>query len=106
MDANEYCSDALAYNPDGDGYVHNSWYFDDFGGTSGSTPIVAGTAVLLYEMYQDDYFGNNPDGSFPYSSTAKAMLIADAYQYPLTAADRDMQGWGVPDIQNTYDFIF
>ena len=78
-------------------------YYDDFGGTSGATPTVAGSAVLLYDMYQDDFFGNNPSGDWPYSNTIKAMLIADAYQYDLADATRNEQGWGTPDMEYTYN---
>jgi hypothetical protein len=56
-------------------------YTSSFGGTSGATPIVAGGAGLVYEMYIQNHFDNNPQGEIPHASTVKALLIADAYQY-------------------------
>jgi len=107
-DAVQYCQDAVdsGYNPAGDGYEPGSEYWDSFGGTSGSTPVVAGSAILAYEMYRENHFDNNPGGDWPYSSTIKALLIADAYQYPLTgtfSATRNEQGWGTPDTEYMYD---
>jgi hypothetical protein len=79
-------------------------YYDDMGGTSGATPVVAGSVGLLYQMYSEDHFGNNPEGNQPHASTVKAMLIADAYQYDLTTqATRYQQGWGGVDIGNVHD---
>lgn len=86
------------------GYVSGA-YYDNFGGTSGATPMVAGQVGLAYEMFMENYFGNNPGGSRPYASTVKALMIADAYQYPnfLSDADRHEQGWGSADIENVYN---
>ncbi|MBU4032959.1 MAG: S8 family serine peptidase, partial [Candidatus Thermoplasmatota archaeon] len=89
----------------GAGYTGTN-YYDDFGGTSGATPTVAGMSGLAYEMYQENYFDNNPTGEWPYSSTIKALMIADAYQYPMTGGNlitRNVQGWGSPDMQNMYN---
>ena len=88
-----------------DGYVSGD-YWDDMGGTSGATPEVAGSALLAYEMYQENYFDNNPTNEIPYSSTIKALMIANAHQYPLTgtySATRTCQGWGTPDMEYMYD---
>jgi serine protease AprX len=80
-------------------------YYDNFGGTSGATPTVAGCAVQAYEMYQENYFDNNPTLAIPYSDTIKALMIADAYQYPIgvNAITRSVEGWGAPDMENMYN---
>jgi len=54
-------------------------------------------------MYKENFFGNNPNGSLPHAATVKAILIANAYQYEFTQADRYEQGWGLVDIGNVYD---
>ncbi len=91
---------------DGDGqpgYAMGN-YFDGMGGTSGATPVVAGSVGLVYQMYKENHFGNNPTGEQPHAATVKAILIADAYQYNLTTqATRYQQGWGGVDIGNVYD---
>jgi len=83
-------------------------YTSTFGGTSGATPTIAGSTGLTYDMYKDNYFDNNPLHSLPYSCTVKALMIADAQQYPLTdpptnMITRDIQGWGTPDMENMYN---
>jgi uncharacterized membrane protein len=85
-----------------DGYATGN-YYSNMGGTSGATPIAAGATGLVYEMYQDNFFGNNPSNSTPHAATVKALLIADAYQYDFTQANRYQQGWGLVDVQNVYD---
>ncbi|UCF08918.1 MAG: S8 family serine peptidase, partial [Thermoplasmata archaeon] len=77
-------------------------YYPDFGGTSCATPVVAGAVGLLYQMYKENHFGNNPEGDIPHASTVKAILIADAYQYDFSQANRYQQGWGGVDIANVY----
>ena len=87
------------------GYVGDD-YFYGFGGTSGACPTVAGCSGLTYEMYQENYFNNNPEGVWPYSCTVKALMIADAAQYEMTGPNqitRNVQGWGRPDMENMYD---
>ncbi|MCK4224970.1 MAG: S8 family serine peptidase [candidate division Zixibacteria bacterium] len=74
-----------------------------FGGTSAATAVVAGAAGILYQMYQENLFGNNPSGDTPHASTVKALLIVDAYQYEFAQATRYQQGWGLPDLQKTLD---
>ncbi len=80
-------------------------YYDDFGGTSGATPSVAGCSGLTYEMYRENFFGNNPGGAWPYSCTVKALMIADAHQYMIgiNSIDRNVEGWGTPDMENMYN---
>ncbi|MCK5397720.1 MAG: S8 family serine peptidase, partial [Thermoplasmata archaeon] len=61
-------------------------YYDNFGGTSGATPIIAGSATIVYDMWQADFFDTNPTNQLPYSSTVKAILVANAFQYDLSDA--------------------
>jgi serine protease AprX len=72
-----------------------------FGTTSGATAVVAGAVGIVYQMYKENLFGNNPSGAIPHASTVKAILMADAYQYEFSQATRYQQGWGVPDLKNT-----
>ncbi|MCH2100761.1 MAG: S8 family serine peptidase [Planctomycetes bacterium] len=80
-----------------------------FGGTSGATPIVSGHFALFYEMWHNGYF-NNPTAatvfdSRPHSTTARAIMMNTAWQYPDTQDDitRTRQGWGRPDLREMYD---
>ncbi len=89
-------------------------YTDNFGGTSGATPIIAGHFGLFYQMWSDGIFGNevNPGGTVfenrPHMTTAKAMMINTADQYPFNGTSHDKtrmhQGWGMPSVKNLYDF--
>ena len=86
-----------------------SGYTNTFGGTSGATPTIAGSSGLAYDMYQANYFGNNQLHAWPYSCTIKALMIADAQQYPIdnsgvgSRITRNVQGWGTPDMENMYN---
>ena len=73
-------------------------YNRSFGGTSGSCPIIAGAAGLVYQMCEENHFGNNPGGDMPLNSTVKGLLIANAYQYDFDDATRYQQGWGYVDV--------
>ncbi len=85
-----------------DGYSPGD-YHDDFGGTSGATPIVAGAVGLTCQMFKENHFGNNPAGVLPGAATAKALLIANAHQYSLDAAERLQQGWGLAHVGRMYE---
>jgi len=74
-----------------------------FGGTSAATAVVSGCVGIIYQMYKENLFDNNPSGEIPHASTVKALLIADAYQYDFTQATRYQQGWGTPDLHKTLD---
>jgi hypothetical protein len=78
-------------------------YTSGFGGTSGATPVAAGAVGLIYEMYRENHFGNNPSGKMPHAATVKALLIADAYQYEFSQGNRFAQGWGLIDAGNVYN---
>lgn len=93
-----YCTDVA-----GSGGYSSGDYYNDFGGTSGSTPCVAGIVGQAYEMYIENHFGNNPSGNIPSSAMIKALVIADAYQYSLSKSDRDSQGWGSADAEQIYN---
>jgi subtilisin family serine protease len=98
------CTDMVGPN----GYTSSN-YYNSFGGTSGATPIVAGHLALVYEMWHLGLFGNTPSGSTvfesaPNNTTAKALLINSATQWPFSGAAHDLtrthQGWGHPDLQH------
>jgi serine protease AprX len=88
-------------------------YTDSFGGTSGATPIIAGHCGLFFQMWADGIFGNevDPNGTVfdnrPHMTTAKAVMINNANQYPFSGTTADLtrvhQGWGWPNVQNVYD---
>jgi len=88
-------------------------YTTTFGGTSGATPIIAGYFGLFFQMWSDGIFGNDVDPSGtvfdnrPHMTTAKAMMINTADQYPFNGTTHDKtrmhQGWGMPSVKNLYD---
>jgi hypothetical protein len=103
------------YTTDADpgGYTAGA-YTSSFGGTSGATPMVAGTSALFFQMWADNVWGTSPaEGTVfedrPHFTTMKALLINTAEQYDWTAGGpnsdltRMVQGWGVPNAQNAYD---
>jgi len=93
----------------------NTSYTSNFGGTSGSTPITAGYFGLLYQMWHEEVFTNIIGMSYgggasvfdsrPHMSTAKALMICSAEQYPMVGTDltRVRQGWGMVDVGQLYD---
>jgi hypothetical protein len=95
------------------GYPGNNDYTYGFGGTSGATPMTAGHFGLFFEMWDDGIFGNevDPNGTVfenkAHFSTAKAMIINTAEQYPFTGTSHDKtrmhQGWGMPNLTSMYD---
>lgn len=94
-------------------------YSNNFGGTSGATPTVAGYVGLTIEMWTNGIFGNalvpaangEDIASFrfknrPHFTTTKALLVHSAKQYAFDGAAHDLtrthQGWGVPDVAGMY----
>ena len=89
-------------------------YTSTFGGTSGATPMVAGTSALFFQMWAGDVWGTEPGSGTvfderPHFTTMKALLINTANQYDWTLGGnnsdllRVRQGWGYPNAQNAYD---
>ncbi|HEU0247477.1 MAG TPA: S8 family serine peptidase, partial [Gaiellaceae bacterium] len=87
--------------------------YTNFGGTSGATPITAGHFGLLFQMWADGVFAGAPGAggdvfdSRPHMTTAKALMVNTAFQYPFVGAGDDPtrihQGWGMADLQNSYE---
>lgn len=93
------------------GYVGGDDY-NNFGGTSAATPIVAGHLGLIYQMWADGAFGNTvgPGDVFdnrPHNTTAKALLLNSSKQWTFSGTSHDLtrthQGWGKPDLQRAYE---
>ena len=92
------------------GYTAGSSY-QNFGGTSGATPIVAGHNALAIQMYTDHLFtpprveGGSRFANRPYAQTLKALQIACANMYTPTATDnrREHVGYGFPSLTNMYN---
>jgi hypothetical protein len=89
----------------------NNTYTTSFGGTSAATPITAGHFGLLFQMWHEGVFPNHGRGESvfddrPKSTTAKALMINTAKQYPFSAQsqtnNRFRQGWGLPNVQDLY----
>lgn len=91
--------------------VSNTSY-REFGGTSGATPITAGHAGLVFQMWADGVFAGGPGlnrdvfNNRPHATMAKGLMIHSAYQYPFSGTSHDKtrvhQGWGMVDVQNLY----
>ncbi|NIM15164.1 MAG: PKD domain-containing protein [Candidatus Aminicenantes bacterium] len=94
-------------------YYTSDTSYTNFGGTSGATPITAGHMGLIFQMWADGVFAGGPGQARdvfdyrPHHTTAKALLIHSAYQYPFTGTSHDYtrmhQGWGMADVGNLYD---
>jgi hypothetical protein len=93
--------------------TNDTSYTTSFGGTSGATPITCGNAGLLFQMWADGVFDGGPGKgrdvftARPHASTAKALLINTANQFPFTGTTHDMtrthQGWGTASVGNLYN---
>ncbi|MEV6237129.1 S8 family serine peptidase [Lentzea sp. NPDC051838] len=88
-------------------------YRNNFGGTSGATPITCGNAGLMFQMWADGVFDGGPGkardvfASRPHAATAKALLINAADQFTFSGTTHDLtrthQGWGTVSVRNLYD---
>ncbi|MBP1611507.1 MAG: Flagellar hook-length control protein FliK [Acidobacteria bacterium] len=83
-------------------------YTSGFGGTSGATPTVAGVTGSMIQMWSENVWGTDPEGSTvferqPHASTIKALLINNANQYSFSGTGSDLtrvhQGWGRPSVR-------
>ncbi|UCF67275.1 MAG: S8 family serine peptidase [Acidobacteriota bacterium] len=80
-------------------------YTSSFGGTSAATPESAGVLGLMVQMWADNVWETDPEGTTvfekqPHFSTIKALLINNAQQYDFVGESDDLtrvhQGWGRP----------
>lgn len=88
-------------------------YNTGFGGTSAATPLTAGHAGLVFQMWADGVFDGGPGkgrdvfASKPRISTVKALMINSATQYPFTGTQADFarhhQGWGMVNVKTLYE---
>jgi hypothetical protein len=101
-----YFYDSIRTTADGGGYTNT------FNGTSGATPMAAGTSGLFFQMWAANEWGTRPgSGSVfdkrPHFTTMKALLINTASQYDWTTTNpsltRFRQGWGYPNARTAYD---
>jgi hypothetical protein len=94
-------------------YYTSDTSYTNFGGTSGATPITAGHMGLIFQMWADGVFAGGPGlgrdvfDNKPHFTTAKALLIHSAWQFPFSGTSHDKtrmhQGWGMADVKNLYD---
>ena len=104
--------DLYAYNEGVYTTTLNGGYTESFGGTSAATPIVAGYAGMIVQMWTDGIFSNPIDKNKsrfenrPHFTTTKALLIHSAKQKGFAGPNDDMtrthQGWGFPDVKRLY----
>lgn len=93
--------------------TNNTGGYGNYSGTSVATPSTAGYFGLFFQLWADGVFAGTPGlnrdvfAARPHMTTAKAVMINSAHQYPFTGTEADMtrthQGWGRVDIQNAYD---
>ncbi len=89
----------------------NGGGYSQFSGTSAATPITCGHVGLFFQMWHNGIFGNpvDPDGDVfdnrSHMTTAKAMLVNTAFQYPLNQGGlgRINQGWGMADLKALFE---
>lgn len=98
-----YWYDSIFTTTTGNGYTSG------FGGTSAATPETAGVLGLIVQMWADNVWGTDPQGTTvfekqPHFATIKALLINSAQQYPFSGTSADLsrykQGWGRPSARN------
>ncbi len=86
--------------------------YSNFGGTSASTPLVAGHFGLFFQMWHDEVFGNVAPGasvfaSRPRSATARAFVANTARAYDFAGAGHDLtrthQDWGRPHVFDMHE---
>ncbi len=90
----------------------NTDYTTSFGGTSASTPCVAGHVGLVQQMWSEGVFGNDPLGNTVFerrakATTVRALLVNSATSYNFNGTGHDLtrthQGWGLPDLGTLHD---